>query len=317
MTVTNSPSLAILDAIAFIVSVAAIIDLQKNHVLQRAILIGTLNLFFLFIAFAYTNESTDFGLIWTIFFPIFAIKLMGHKKGMLLSGLFYLILLSIAYYEIGIWNNGEWNIRAFLRLSLASAVLTFIIYAYELILQHADAELLKIHEKEAVYLNELHKLSVTDTLTGLYNRRRMNEVLQEHVANAARYQDFFALILFDIDNFKHINDDFGHNVGDKVLVILTSATKNLLRKTDYFCRWGGEEFLILLPKTGIEEAAEIAEKLRQEIESTTYPHHDKVTCSFGVAQYSETPEIENIINQADNALYQAKTTGKNRVCIYK
>ena len=312
-TVFHTPILATLDAIAFFISFFAIVDLRKNKILDRAILIGTANLFFLLIAFAYTNESTDFGLIWNIFFPIFTITLMGEKKGLILTGLFFLILFSMAYYNIGIWDHGEWNIRSFVRLSGALVILTYMIYTYETILHHSDLELLKTHEKEAQYLDELRNLSITDPLTGLYNRRRMNELLQEHLENVKRYEDPFSLILFDIDNFKLVNDHFGHNVGDQVLIMIAKITQNSLRKTDFISRWGGEEFLIVLPKTLIEEAVFIAEKLRQEIESATYSPHNKVTCSFGVTQYRDTLEIEEIVNKADNALYQAKNSGKNRV----
>jgi len=313
--VFNSPKLAVLDVIAVLISFFVIVDLRRNHVLDRAIITGSGNLFFLFIGFAYTNQSADFSLIWTIFFPIFVITLMGHKKGLLVTGFFYLILLSMAYQGIGIWDNGEWNFRGFLRLVTASAVLVYIVYVYEAILYHSSIELQQTRDKEAKYIENLHLLSVTDPLTGLYTRRRMNEALQEHVDNFKRYQDPFSLILFDIDDFKHINDHFGHNIGDQVLVIIAESTKNTLRKTDYIGRWGGEEFLILLPKTLKEEAASIAEKLRQEMEAAIYPQTSSVTCSFGVAQYSELLDISGIINQADNALYKAKNSGKNCVCI--
>ncbi|MFY9143255.1 GGDEF domain-containing protein [Sulfuricurvum sp.] len=314
-TLFHSPMLGIFDGLAFLASVFALIDLHRNHTLERAIIIGSVSFFFFFLIFAYTNQNTDFGLIWTIFFPIFVITLMGHQKGLRLTALFYFLLFSLAYHGIGIWNGGEWNFRSFLRFSIASAVLTYVVYVYEAALYRSNIELFAIREKEAKYLQELQRLSVTDPLTGLYNRRRMDEVTQEQVEYVKRYRVPFSIIMFDIDDFKLINDRFGHIIGDQVLVTIAEITKKSLRKTDYIGRWGGEEFLILLPKTPSQEAAIIAEKLRQELEDANYSHHAKVTCSFGIAQCDGALTIENIIDQADQALYRAKESGKNCVCI--
>jgi len=315
--VMGSITIAILDAIAFIISLFAMIDLHRNHVIKRAVIVGSGNLFFLLIAFAYLNQGNEFGLIWTIFFPIFVLPLIGDKKGLVLSTVFYIILFSMAYHGIGVWDNGEWSQKAFIRLFLASTVLTYLVYAYVATLAHTDLELQRIHDKEARYIEELHRLSVTDSLTGLYNRRRINEVLEEYVNNANRYKDIFSLILFDVDDFKHINDRYGHNTGDQVLTHIAETAKNILRKTDYIGRWGGEEFLILLPKTEKKDAVEIAEKLRIEIQTILFPETFSVTCSFGVAEYFEHLEIDSIVNNADKAMYHAKNSGKNRVCIEK
>ncbi len=313
--VTGSMTIAILDAIAFTISVFTLIDLHRHHVIKRAVIVGSVNLFFLLIAFAYINQGNEFGFIWTIFFPIFVIPLMGHKKGLLLSTIFYFILFSIAYHGIGVWDNGDWSQKAFIRLFLASTVLTYLVYTYEATLHHTDLELQRVHDKEAKYLEELHRLSVSDPLTGLYNRRRINELLEEYTNKAKRYQDIFSLILFDIDDFKYINDRYGHNIGDQVLIRIAETAKNILRKTDYIGRWGGEEFLILLPKTGEEDTAEIAEKLRIGIQAIVFPETFSVTCSFGVSEYSERLEIDSLVNNADKAMYHAKNSGKNRVCI--
>ena len=305
--------LAILDMIVFITSLAAIIDFKKHKVIDRTVFISVGSLFLFLLAFSYENEGKDFGLIWNIFLPVFAITLMGRRKGIIITGLFYLILFSMAYANIGIWDDGRWNVRSFVRLNGSLIVLALIAYFYRMILNFTDNELQRTHDEEAKYLQELHKLSITDPLTGLFNRRRMNEVLQEQIDYAKRYESSFSLILFDIDNFKHVNDQFGHNVGDQVLVMVSNIAKNLLRKTDSISRWGGEEFLILVPKTQIEEAVFIADKLRSEIENATFSDHNNVTCSFGIAEYKNTMDIEAIVNQTDKALYEAKNSGKNRL----
>jgi len=305
---------AILDAIACVIAVVTLIDLHRTHTIERANIVGTGNLFFLLTAFVYVSQANEFSLIWTIFFPIFTIPLIGHRKGLIISTIYYCILFLMAYYGIGSWDNGNWSQNSFIRFFLSSTVLTYLVYSYEAAFYHSDLELQRVHEKEVKYIEELHRLSVTDPLTGLYNRRRMNEVMVEYINNAKRYQDSFSLILFDIDDFKHINDHYGHNTGDQVLIKIAEITKDTLRKTDYVGRWGGEEFLILLPKSVNEDAAQIAEKLRREIQNIIFPEAFNVTCSFGLAEYNDQLELDAIVNKADKALYHAKNSGKNCVC---
>ena len=112
---------------------------------------------------------------------------------------------------------------------------------------------------------------------------------------------------------KKSNDHYGHNVGDNVLKAIADVVKNTVRKTDYVCRWGGEEFLVLLPKIKQEDACITAEKLRIEIQNIIYPEEFYVTCSFGVAQYREGLVVNDLINNADQALYRVKENGKNFV----
>jgi diguanylate cyclase (GGDEF)-like protein len=305
-TYFKNPLFVILDTITFIISLVAMIDLRKNHQLERAIILGMSSLFFLFVVFIYANESKDFGLIWTVFFPIFTITLVGHKKGLILTILFYVVILSMAYQGIGVWDSGSWSVRSFVRFTVASAVLTYIVYVYESVLYHASIELEKNQEA-------LRLLSETDPLTGLYNRRSMNEALQKQIDAANVLQTGLSVVMLDIDDFKLINDHFGHNVGDQVLLCIAAILKNIAGKHDYVARWGGEEFLIFLPQTRMQEAVVMAERLRQHIEDAVYPQQLKVTCSFGVAHYHESLDIYGLVNQADKALYQAKTSGKNCV----
>ncbi|MDD2828066.1 MAG: GGDEF domain-containing protein [Sulfuricurvum sp.] len=316
LVVFHSYFIGILDTAAAIISLGALIDLQVNKKLNRTVYIGTANFFFFFLTFSYTNQNSDFGLIWTIFFPIFVITLMGHKKGLALTSFFYLILFSMAFNHIGIWDEGRWNIRSFLRFSIASIVLTYVVYVYEMAIAKANDTLAEVRKKEAIYLTELERLSSTDPLTGLYNRRQMDEILENHFEESKRYSTPFTLIMFDIDNFKLINDTYGHNIGDEVLTTIAAITYTILRKTDHFARWGGEEFLILASMTTSIDALILAEKIREKIQDTTFPLNITVTCSFGVTLCNPSLDIYTLIDQADTALYRAKAEGKNRVCIY-
>lgn len=310
----NSLTIAIFDGVVFLISVFTILDLHLNGVYKRAVFIGSVNLAFFLLAYVNINQNFDFSLFWTLLFPIFVIVLMEHTTGIIVTGIFYIILFSMAYSGIGVWNNGEWNLESFINFVIASVGFSYFVYVYESLIHSFGIELQYTRQKEDEYLKELHRLSVTDSLTKLYNRRRINEVLHEYGENAKRYRDPFSLILFDVDNFKYVNDNFGHNIGDQVLITIANIAKNSLRVSDYIGRWGGEEFLILLPKTEKGDAVVIAEKLRAEIQNTLFPEVSHVTCSFGVAEASEPVDVDDIVNNADKALYYAKNNGKNCVC---
>ena len=153
----------------------------------------------------------------------------------------------------------------------------------------------------------------TDALTGLNNRMRIDEALESEINRAQRYEETFSIIMLDIDKFKKINDTYGHPAGDDVLKEIADLLSSAFRKTDTPGRWGGEEFLILLPQQDRTHASMLAEKLRETIEAKKFPHVEKVTASFGVAEYKSKDTISNIVERADAALYRAKERGRNRV----
>ena len=163
---------------------------------------------------------------------------------------------------------------------------------------------------------ELEKRSITDSLTGLMNRGYIEERLIEEMSRANRYRTQMSLLMIDVDNFKSYNDTFGHPAGDVALVLVAKAMKDTLRAADVAARYGGEEFAILLPQTGADEAASIAERLRQRVERTEFPRR-QVTISIGFAEFSsEFAEPRDWITAADMALYDAKELGRNRVRNY-
>ena len=160
---------------------------------------------------------------------------------------------------------------------------------------------------------QLRKLATIDRLTGIYNRYAFEKFLEEEISRAERYGTDFALIMFDIDNFKKINDTYGHQTGDMILRKITRLVKENIRKSDIFGRWGGEEFMIILPVKSIEEAFKVAEKLRKKIEEHKFPKVKKVTISAGVTMYRKSDTLKSIIRRVDTALYMAKKSGKNKV----
>ncbi|WP_373003000.1 diguanylate cyclase [Sulfurimonas sp.] len=163
------------------------------------------------------------------------------------------------------------------------------------------------------YRKELEHLSVTDSLTGIGNRRYFHQKIEEEIQRAKRYKHPLSLIMFDIDYFKQVNDKHGHSVGDEVLIEYTKLINSLLREGDVFSRIGGEEFIIILPHARRDEAQKIAEKLRAKIEF--FQKILPITMSFGVVEYIVGEEIEFIFKRVDDALYKAKESGRNIVVV--
>jgi len=159
----------------------------------------------------------------------------------------------------------------------------------------------------------LHQQATTDNLTELFNRQYFNEHLGQEILRAERYNRALSLILFDIDHFKDINDNFGHLAGDGVLRELAAMLQSRIRQSDILARWGGEEFVLLVHETGRDLAHELAEKLCRAIAQHNFSLKEKITCSFGVTEYIPGEIPTNFINRADQALYHAKETGRNRV----
>jgi diguanylate cyclase (GGDEF)-like protein len=155
--------------------------------------------------------------------------------------------------------------------------------------------------------------ATTDPLTGLHNRLKLESTLADEIARVNRYKTPLSLVMFDIDHFKQVNDTHGHPVGDKVLIQLSRFVPNLIRSNDLLTRWGGEEFLILVPGSDGAMAFQAAEKLREAISHVVFEAVGSVTCSFGVAQYAPGETAAEFIARADTVLYQAKAGGRNQV----
>lgn len=163
-------------------------------------------------------------------------------------------------------------------------------------------------------------MAITDYLTGLYNHRYFQQILTQELGRARRYQKVLSLIILDIDNFKSFNDRLGHAVGDKILIVIGEIINRSLRKVDYAFRYGGEEFVLLLPETSLENAVLTADRLRQRIadeaaKSVPESSGSIITVSAGVACYPENgTNREDLFSLMDSYLYKAKSMGKNRVC---
>ena len=179
----------------------------------------------------------------------------------------------------------------------------------------ASAELERMRsEREIEKKNRmLLELSVTDSLTNLYNHKYILDSLTKEIDREGRYHNNLSIIMFDLDHFKKINDTFGHQVGDEVLISVASTLKSSLRPVDIIGRYGGEEFLAILPNQSIESAKIVGEKIRENIQDIKWDVPDlKVTVSGGIIQFKDESAAD-LINKADELLYRAKENGRNRM----
>lgn len=172
----------------------------------------------------------------------------------------------------------------------------------------------RIVEKELEETLEItRRLSITDKLTGIYNRLHIDQFLEQEIQRSHRYGNALSIALIDIDDFKEVNDTYGHVIGDEVLVQCVLTISPMIRKTDVFGRWGGEEFLVICPETDLKSALEVAEAIRSKIEISSFKEVGNKTVSIGVTSYVPADTISTMIIRADTALYDAKNMGKNKV----
>ena len=248
--------------------------------------------------------------LWAFILPVACFSVMGRKKGMAVTIIYFFLNLLLMTASEQIMLSKPYTSFVVIRFSIVYIILTFIIYYYEssqqMLINYIQ------HEKE-----EFAKASKQDPLTGLYNRREMWARMEIERERQLRMSKPFTVVIGDIDNFKDVNDKFGHDSGDYVLVTLAKLMKDMVRGIDFTARWGGEEFLIMLVETDLDDGQNVAERIRRKIESTKFEYNDvtiPITMTFGLSVYKgASDDIEACIKRADQALYKGKYQGKNKV----
>ena len=193
-----------------------------------------------------------------------------------------------------------------------------IIFLFFIYLLYRSTEYTKIRKMKEKYNliramnNQLKIASYKDPLTSTYNRRALEDWFSRNKSTIDEYKTNFSIIYFDIDNFKDVNDVYGHKEGDKVLMNMSEEIKKMLRKTDFLVRLGGEEFCFFCFEDE-KEAYKIAERIKENVRRIKYGKEQEITCSIGVTKYRAKEPLETLIDRADQAMYKAKTTGKDRV----
>ena len=219
------------------------------------------------------------------------------------------LLFSLVYLAVGLLSGGlgllsspslnATSIKTILQFTLSNIAYPILLHMFSY-LHH--------------YYAQMHQMAYTDALTGLINRRGMQQRLESELERARRYNRPFALILADIDHFKKVNDTYGHSVGDQVLREVAGRLAQNLRDSDSLARWGGEEFLILAPETNLHQAHLLAQRLREAISERPISGL-VITLSLGVACYRQGDSVAGLLSRADEAMYQAKANGRNQVVL--
>jgi len=312
--------IAIIDFISATIAILTFVYMLKTKDILLTTRIATLNVVIFFIFFAYIAQAVHFSLIWTIFVPVYAIITNGKKVGLYFSLFFYAFLFTLSYQNINIWDSGEWLFADWMRLVLASTILTACMYIYEALLDKAQKELETVRLKELQKTKELQQQSITDQLTKLYNRRYYENMTGKLFSLAKRQNLFITFFILDIDYFKAYNDYYGHMRGDEALTKVADAVKkHIQRGDDFVFRLGGEEFAgIVLSKEKEKTHRWIAE-LTKKIESLHIEHKTSkispyLTVSVGIATMfpAQNSDIDILYKYADKALYTAKESGRNQ-----
>ncbi|MEW6500248.1 MAG: diguanylate cyclase [Thermodesulfobacteriota bacterium] len=258
---------------------------------------------------AHTMEETPGGEVYRYMAPLYfrqecnsCHRGQGYREGDIRGGIS--VTIPMAFVNAGLAENRRYTMfTAFLVVALLTGFLFF----------QSNRYLNRIKETQL----QLVALATLDSLTGLLNRRSVYERLEEEIAKHRRFKGPLSCLMLDIDHFKDVNDSHGHLAGDAVLVAIAENLKAHSRKYDIISRYGGEEFLIILPATDLEAAVTVAEKLRQRIADLRVPHAEttlQVTVSLGVAELATTEEeADSLVGRADSALYRAKSGGRNRL----
>jgi len=306
----QSPLASALLTVAFIAILNYILTLKEkiNYSLATAVVSYPLVLLMLYLVAEGGVNNT--GALWIYSLPAVILFLHGLKKGVIILSIFLLAMLWILFAPDNIVLHAIYTFDYKVRLILVFMLDAALTAAYEYSTEN-------LFGKMKLLTEELSNIAEEDQLTQLRNRRGVHHQMERIYAQAKRDNTDMSLIMCDIDYFKDVNDRYGHEAGDKVLIEVANVIKNTIRRTDIAARWGGEEFLVVLPKTNEKEAYLVAEKIRKNILDLLITHERyqiKVSLSAGVADNKHTASIDGLIKLADNYMYEAKSKGRNITC---
>ncbi len=269
------------------------------------------NLLLLAISTLMFYSSPDGGsLLWHLIFPPLVVFCMGPRLGLLIWGSYFIFLLLMMYSPLQAYVNYDYPEALRTRFIIANLLEFAAFWILEYVRQQAYKALL-------LNLDRMSHYAYTDILTGLGNRRDFQNHLNWVQAQAKRAGGDFSVALADLDHFKRVNDTYGHQVGDLVLKHCAETISASLRETDRLFRWGGEEFILLMPNTSLREAVLVAERVRVNMEAAPYMNQGKaipIALSLGVDSWDSSKDAGALLCNADARLYQAKTHGRNQVC---
>lgn len=299
-----------LDVTGFVISLLILLYLRKGE--NPGIAYGMISAGFILLCCAATVLGrTEISLLfWAFILPAGCFSILGRKKGLTVAVIFFFINLLLMNLPEQMMFSKPFSVSVVVRFSVVYLILIFLLYYYE-----------SFHQRLISYVRQekdkFHNASRYDLLTGLSTRRDILEKMENERERHLRMEKTFTLIMGDIDNFKKLNDTFGHDAGDYVLEMIGRVLKNQVRGIDCSARWGDDEFLIMLVDTDLEGGQRVAERIRKKVENTNFLYKDKglaVTMTFGLSIYQGDDEnIDECIRRSDNVLDEGKNQGKNRV----
>ncbi|OHY81988.1 GGDEF domain-containing protein [Marinobacter sp. AC-23] len=278
-----------------------------NRGVQKTVLLIVVSALFSYLIASGGESNT--GPLWFYVFPPLLFFLTNLKTGTMILLLVYLVAVIVFQFPnlpfvLAEYSN-DFKIRFFVTLTFES-IFCFVLEASRLKARNELLDLAHTHEHA----------SKTDELTGLSNRRDILNRLSEEFSRYQRSGHHFSIVLIDLDLFKNINDQYGHSAGDEALKQFAKLVQSVIRQTDVAARWGGEEFLLLLPDTSLIPALTLAERLRSEVARNHFSFHAQslpITMSAGVCSIAQADSIDTMLKQADMQLYSAKAAGRNRI----
>ncbi|HEC19850.1 MAG TPA: GGDEF domain-containing protein [Gammaproteobacteria bacterium] len=307
--INNNYRLAAIDGTFAAFSIYILWHLRRHKNIRRASMLFIGMLFSILVLFFLVSKPESAAFVWVYCFIIAAFLIYGKNIGLLLTLAFCGIVFAYYYSVIG----SKITELAFTNLVASAAVIVLFLRFYETsrsaIFDKLQTTLQQLQDSHT----ELESKSVTDPLTKIYNRAKAYDLLTNAIHNQERYGTPFSIIFLDIDGFKAINDERGHDIGDDILVKYARLLNDNARKTDAVFRWGGEEFMVLCPNTDLHKAGMLAENLRKLFRHETLGNLPLPTASYGIAQHQPDEDIAAIVKRADIAMYTAKRAGGDRI----
>lgn len=278
-----------------------------NIALSSAIILYSLYLFMFYLVFTGGVENT--GPLWIFIVAPVSVFIHGLKRGLLDIAVFVTVISIIMFIPLDNIEQAPYTTAFKLRLIYSFLTVTFLSALYEYSREQSYNDTLELSHK-------YQQLAHFDPLTKLSNRRHALDILHHEQTRILRNKEPLSIILCDIDHFKKVNDIYGHNAGDAVLTEISTLFSETIRAQDFIARWGGEEFLFILPQTVAQNAYVFAEKIRLKTQNhDVYYEGEKinVTISMGIEQLNGNQSIDELINSADKYLYLAKNAGRNQI----
>jgi diguanylate cyclase (GGDEF)-like protein len=277
----------------------------RTQVSSRVVIFS---LYSLLIYLVYTGGVANTGPLWIFIVSPVALFIRGLKQGLIELSIFLLIISLIVFVPGEFFSNESYNPDYKLRVMLSFLTVTFLSTCYEYSTEQSKISILELNK-------QYEQLALYDPLTGLANRRCALQKLEFEKPRILRHNEPLSIIICDVDYFKRVNDCFGHNAGDAVLIKLAEIFTHLIRGQDMVARWGGEEFLFILPHTTAENATVVANKIHKILKEEIISFEEEaitVTVSMGITQMQANQDIDEAINSADKYLYLAKNSGRNQ-----